>query len=297
MRAGYGIILAVVSLIAIGINATIYQYPGNNYFPPDAFYIGFTLLLLYAGCCIQSGRSSPIAQCMKVLIYFYTVMACVALATNAVQYTPFYPIDKNLLDLEQFFGIHMEGIVGWTHRHPDFKWLLTQAYDSLPYQLSCIPLLVISAIYLRHPAMNSVCIKRLHDFYSLLLISTLIGFVGYYFFPTTGPASHVNSPYFTPSQHATGLKFYQIHHHIRPTTNEGGLIALPSYHVIWGLACLYLIAPYRIAFYALLPVTLLLILACVLLGWHYPIDIFAGFAIFAIALRFCNSPTNGTGIL
>lgn len=190
-------------------------------------------------------------------------MCIIALVTNAVQYTPFPPIDEYILKFEVRLGIKMPAILAWLYHHPTFKTLLNFIYDSLPYQMTYIPLALIllgKKTYIR-------------EYYFLLLISALMGFSFYYFFPTTAPASIINSDYFSEAQHATELKFIQIHQHIAPTTLDGGLIALPSFHAIWAWLCLYAVRGWPIIFFTLLPVNCLLILSCVLLGWHYFLDI------------------------
>ncbi|BCA95483.1 hypothetical protein TUM19329_18440 [Legionella antarctica] len=201
-------------------------------------------------------------------------MSVIALATNAVQLTPFPTIDRKILSIEEFFGIHMSYIMKWTNGHTNLKTLLSIIYDSLPYQMSILPLIIIAA-------------GRFHlirEYYFLLLFTTLLGFSFYYFFPTTAPASIVTSPFFSPAQIATGLKFNQIHNHMIPTTNEGGLIALPSFHTIWALLNVYLLKEWPVACILLLTINCLLIASCVLLGWHYVIDIIA--AIFLVAISY-----------
>ncbi|HAT8115747.1 TPA: PAP2 family protein, partial [Legionella pneumophila] len=159
-------------------------------------------------------------------------------------------------------------------KYQHFKYLLAVIYDTLPYQMSIIPLCVIVSgrFYI------------LKDYYFLLLCTTLMGFSYYYFFPTTAPASELQSSLFAPEQIATGLKFHQIHNHIQPTTIEGGLIALPSFHTIWAILCVYLIKDWFIPCLLLSIINVLLILSCVLLGWHYPIDILA--AIILVGLSY-----------
>jgi len=142
-----------------------------------------------------------------------------------------------------------------------------------------------------------------HEFYFLLLVSMIIGFVFYYFFPTMAPSSVIDSPYFLEEQRATALKFSQIHHYLQPTTIEGGLIAMPSFHVIWAYLCLYALRGWPILCGILFPVNCLLALACILLGWHYPIDLVGSIVVILMSqaiLRYCyrksQTPTNKTAL-
>ena len=154
-----------------------------------------------------------------------------------------------------------------------FKMLLEFTYNTLPYQMSYIPMLIIA----------SGRTKYIREYYFLFLISAIIGFSFYYFFPSTAPASIIKSNYFSTAQYATSLKFMQIHQHIQPTTIDGGMIALPSFHTIWAWFCLYLLRGWPVVFFIMLPVNLLLVASCVLLGWHYPMDILGGIVVILLS--------------
>lgn len=251
---------------ALLVNSFIYNYPGNNYFPPNTVQIGLPLVLFYIGLIQLFGKDKHITQIGLELIYFFLIMSLIALATNAVQLTPFTPIDQHIVAFEHYFHIDISVMLEWTNRHPTIHLILGFIYDSISNQMSAIPLLII--------AMGRFQLIR--EYYFLLLTTTLLGFGFYYFFPTTAPASVIASPLFTPYQLATGLKFKEIHNHISPSTIEGGLIALPSFHCIWGLYCVYLLKEWPIFCFILLLANIILCASCVLLGWHYPIDVMAG---------------------
>jgi hypothetical protein len=263
-----GLILFLASLSFL-INSFSYKFPGNNYFPAQTPVIAIIILLTYTGLVILFGRENRASRSCIEIFYFFIIMALIALATNAVQLTPFPPIDMEILRFESFININLIAVMEWTNSHPILKSILAITYDTLPYQMSILPVCVIF----------SGRLSLLRDYYFLLLATTLIGFLIYYFFPTTAPASVLNSPLFSPEQIATGFKFNQIHNHMIPTTNEGGLIALPSFHTIWALLCINLLKEWTIACALLLLVNCILIASCVLLGWHYPIDIAFAFII------------------
>lgn len=261
LGAGLGVLL--LSSLAIAINSVYYHYPGNNYFPPATPFIALTFILMYCGALLQTGRTSKLTQGLKETGYFFLVMSSIALATNAAQYTPFPPIDKQIATFESSLGIHLQNIVAWTHSKPMLRQLLAMTYDTLPWQMCYIPLLIIAT---RKTAL-------IREYYFLLLTSALIGFTFYYFFPTQAPASMISSPYFSAPQQATAMKFQQLHHFTQPTTLDGGLIAFPSFHAIWAWFCLYLTRGYPLLWVPLFPINVVLITSCVLLGWHYPMDL------------------------
>jgi len=274
-----------LSIAALSLNYMVFGFPGNNYFPENTPLFFVLLLLINFGFTLLFGIKSKPSVAVRELINFFAIMSLIALATNAIQLTPFPPIDNYILSIEAKVHINMISILNWTNQFPLFKRILIFIYDSLPFQMSILPLLVI--------ATGKYNIAR--EYYFLLLCTVLIGFVFYYFFPTTAPASVIHSPLFTEAQVATGLKFSQIHQHIPPSTMDGGLIALPSFHVIWALLCVYLLKEWFYPAILLLAVNILLILSCVLLGWHYPVDVVGGILILGFSyylLERCKSQHN-----
>jgi hypothetical protein len=234
--------------------------------------MGLSLLLVLAGLRLGGDKTPYLNKFTEAIFILYLVMACIALLTNAVQFTPFSPIDDKLVAIERVFHIDMAEIVAWTSQHRKPQEILAVIYDSLPYQMSIIPVLIAG---LGH-------FSKLQEYFCLMLVSALIGFIFYYFFPTIAPASVIQSPFFSPDQQATGIKFAEIHSHLSPTTIEGGMIALPSFHTIWAWFCLYMVRGWPLLFMLLLPVNLLLVLSCVLLGWHYPIDLLGSLVVILI---------------
>lgn len=262
----------MISAVAFVFNLTVTQYPGNNYFPLKALYTGVIVFLIYLGCRIQFGKNSIWTSRLKTMLHCLAVFYILLFTTNAIQFTPFNPIDQSLLPIEQFFRIDMIQLLTWTEQHPIFQAIFESAYRSLTYQLVYIPIFLILTGY--H--------QRIQEFLFLILTTGLMGFTFYYFFPTTAPASIISSPLFGEMQQATGLKFYQIHHYIQPSTYEGGMISLPSFHVIWAWLSIYLVRDWMIPCILLSITNLILVLSCIFLGWHYLIDIIISVVIIMI---------------
>lgn len=258
-----GLLIMSVSVVALFINFYYLHYIGNNYFPPNSMSVGLTLALILTGTYLQWNAKHVTFIVVRELLFFYLVMVVIVLITNASQYTPFKPVDDVIIYLESSAQLDMTQLMAWTARQPYLKNILRIAYASLEYQMAFLPLFMIATLNL----------NRVRSYYFFLLSTAFIGFVLYYFFPTTAPASNLYSPFFIEEQRATGIKFNEIHHHLTPTTIAGGLIALPSFHVIWAWGCLYLTHGYRWLFALLLPLNCMLLASCVLLGWHYPLDL------------------------
>lgn len=257
------VIISFMSTVVFVINYYDYQFPGNNYFPHQMPSLGIILILALLGTYLLFEANSTYFKIVRELVYFFLVISVIANATNAIQLTPFNPIDEQLISIDHAFSIHLEQIMAWTASIPWLSNLLKLSYDSLSYQMAYLPFVMIFARKFSY----------LHEYYLLLLLTALLGFSFYYFFPTMGPASFMQSPYFITEQYATGVKFAEIHRHIPPSTIDGGMIAMPSFHAIWACLCLYLSRCWPILFIVLLPLNILLIASCVLLGWHYFIDL------------------------
>jgi hypothetical protein len=272
-----GLILFLSFFIFL-INDFVYQFPGNNFFPEHVPAIALLLIFFNMGLALCFPQHSKFCLIGRELFYFFCVMCLIAFATNAIQLTPFPPIDPLIVTWEMKIHLNMNTIVGWTNSHPEFKQLLRLIYDYLTYQMSLIPLLIIFTCR----------VHLLREYYFLLLSTLLIGFGFYYFFPTTAPASIMDSSLFSWDQIATGLKFQQIHEHIQPTTNEGGLIALPSFHAIWAILCVNLLKEWKFLCFLLSLINLLLISSCVLLGWHYLTDILGSIVVLLISYYLMN---------
>ncbi|MCA0403664.1 MAG: phosphatase PAP2 family protein [Proteobacteria bacterium] len=266
-------LLIFLSLIALFINSFFIKFSGNNYFPPGFWGIGLILTLILSGLFLIFEKNSYYYQTGQEFFYFFIVYSIIALATNAVQFTPFRPVDLSLIKIDSYLGIHLASLMSKTANYPRFKTILEFSYLSLAYQMAYLPILFIVLQKIAH----------LREYYCLLFLTAILGFSLYYFFPTMGPASFIKSNLFTEEQFATGLKFTEIHSFHIPSTSEGGLIALPSFHAIWAFLCILLTRSIPILFYISLILNSLLISSCVLLGWHYFIDIVAAAIILSLA--------------
>lgn len=269
-------LIGLLSLFAFLYNELFIHFRGNNYLTP-AVAICFVLIatimpLIELGVVLYyQDRQHPFKLFAREVFYFYLTVGIIVLATNAIQLTPFEPIDPLLIQLDKAMGFDQASWMSWTANNPWLYQLLEISYASLNYQLILIPLLVILSSRFYH----------IREFYLLLLLTCLLGFSFYYFFPSKAPSSYIHSLYFTAEQYATGIKFDEIHRFKSPSTMEGGLIAMPSFHFIWAWLCVFLARDIQPVFYILIALNLLLTLSCILLGWHYLADILGSLIILA----------------
>lgn len=231
-----------------------------------------SLLFFFYGIYIRS--ESPRASTFLWGIGFFSL--CVftnMLIADAIQATPFPPIDPLLVKMDRFMGINTPALMTWTHNHPRIHHLFVNAYYSLLIELMGT-LLILTVFSARKP---------LTIFYLAQLSTILIGALIYYFFPTMAPSGVFHCPYFTATQKDTSLRFYELHHFLKVTVTENcGLIAFPSFHVVWAILLTNCYRDIKILFYPVAIWNTVIIISTVFLGWHYFVDVIGG-AVLAIA--------------
>jgi len=266
----------LTSITMISINRIWFGYPGLFYFETNLFGLAIFLFVFCYGLKLQFPQVTQTMpwKFIRSLNLYVMLMLLILLSTTAVQYTPFSPIDSSILNLEHALNLNVESaIINWTNTHGSAKVIFFVVYHSLGLQLIIIPMLTM--LFRGYDDID--------EFYFLLLFTWLLGSSLYYFFPTTAPASVIHNPYFYESQYLTGLKFWQLHHYIQPSTADGGMIAMPSFHVIWGWLCVYILRFWPVACVLLGAINVLLVFSCVFLGWHYFLDIIASAIIIVIS--------------
>lgn len=269
------------SLAILLINEWIYQYPGNNYIRHNKLIVWFILFVNVLVFCRFFGVRIVSNETIQGYLLYFLVGALAVLSVNAIQYTPFNPIDTSILALEKLLHIDSMSFVIWTHQYPTLTGRLHQIYGLLTYEMVVVPVFVLTIKKFNY----------LYEYFHIMLIAICIGFLFYYFFPTTGPASNLNPSYFREEQLATGLKFWQIHHYQQPTTASGGMIAMPSFHVIWAWLNVYLIRFRPLCCLALAILNLLMTFSCVLLGWHYCLDVLGSIIVLMVSFKLYQKTT------
>ena len=268
-------LLIIIASISYINNIFFLHYSGYNYFPPHVFFVGIILCLILFGCVLLFGTQHYFSLVARELLLFYFMLALITYITTAAQYTPFKPIDNYLIKIDQYFNFNLLSAMLWTKKHDYCYKILNWAYNSLALQMLCLPLFIIITGNW----------QKIHRHYFLMLISACIGFVIYYFFPTTAPASNFTDLIFNNIQHSTGVRFTAVHHNLPLSMFDVGLVSLPSFHAIWSCLSIYLIKDNILLSIIFIPINILLIISCVLLGWHYLIDIIVSITIIAIIIH------------
>ena len=240
-----------------------------------ALIILFCLYCLFYGMYIQltAPRSSTF---IWGLGWLFWCSAANLLLTNAIQCTPFPPIDATLVKLDYWMRINTTALMSWTHLHPQLHHIFLNSYNLMIVQLFGVPI-ALAILNAR---------RSLGVFFIAQSSTLLLGSLIYFFFPTIAPAGMLHSPYFITAQHDTSLRFYEVHHHLKVTASDGGLIAFPSFHVVWAILLTYACRGRKIIFYSMAVFNIILIASTVLLGWHYFMDVIGGVILAVTAILF-----------
>ena len=180
----------------------------------------FGLILFFYGIGVRKLYPYSATLIWGIGAYFWVLLANMLFA-NALQSTPFPPIDHTLIKIDQWMHINSAALMRWTHEHNYIHAVFMVVYNFLEYELVFLPVMLILFGARR----------RLTVFFIAQLSSYLIGGLIYYFWPTMAPSGIIHSPYFLPEQHDTSMRFYDVHHFIKTNATDGGLIAFPSFHV------------------------------------------------------------------
>ena len=263
-----GCLLAALATAAAlsSVNAYWYRYTGIGYFPRECWWLAFVAVdLAFFGFWARA--RAPYASFVAISLAFYALTAAVmGVLTTAIQYTPFPRVDPALARWDAALGWDTVAVLRWVSSRSSVRSLLIYAYNSTELQLIVAPLVAALA----HDR------RRLRVFLYAVAYSSIAGSLVYYFCPSSGPAGIFDSPDFLPVQRLTHLKFEQVHHFQPVTTLLGGLIAFPSFHVVWSVLATYAARTRPGIFWALVALNVVVLASTALLGWHYLVDVAAG---------------------
>lgn len=267
------IILAISSAFYL-FNLFTYKYQASSYISSSS------LLALLPGCLLywfarNIQKTHPhlsfILDAAWVIIY---VSLVINFFTMTIQYTPFQLNDALLQSWDLKFGYNTVPVINWFFQFPKLIYILRMAYNSMIQEIFFVPI-ILALLQQR---------RRFEVFINVCLISAIIGYLIYYFFPTSDPAALFHSPHFSKNIVSVPKRFYDVQHYIVNHYIKGGIIGLPSFHVIWAIAVIYSFKNYKVLFYLFLIWNSVVILSTLALGWHFLVDILASFVIVAFAI-------------
>ncbi len=265
--------------LCLGIVLIIYNhltagYMGNRFIPQSLFWLLPAFMLSYLASFYIRTQHPRLSLFTWTYSHFAFMLISLGTFVYGIQLTPFPPIDPTLVQWDQLLGFDQLALLHWTYAHPLMQRVLNRAYNALEIQLLGVPILLACLGYER-------AIVRL---LARLIIAFLMGGTLYYLFPTTAPASLFADPLFLAEQHHTALKFYTIRAHLVPTVSDGGMIAFPSFHVIWAILLTLSCRENKLLFFPVALINSFLIAATLCLGWHYLVDAISACLLVIIAI-------------
>lgn len=273
IKAVLGGFIILETLILMMVNWLGPQYHSVSFFNniPLSFLPG-ALLLWVASCYLKdkSPRVSLFIECIG-LIYLITFISdafCLG-----IQLTPFPRHDLFFSHMDHLVGFHLLPIVNYVYTHSGFYYFFKHVYNSMGAELLLGPLLLALLFERRH----------LDVLFISILISTLIGFNIYYFFPTTDPAGALHDQHFLTIMYMVVQRFDALHLHEVIKGSLGGLIGFPSFHVIWAISIAYACRHRKILFYPFALLSGLIIISTLALGWHFLMDVIGGILVVSIS--------------
>ena len=266
VKSVVGASMLVIGAVIYLININVYHYQGEMQFGWVFLkYLPVYILLYVMSLYIRM-------EYPRIALFFNTLgqLSFVAVVTQflltMVQYTPFDLYDSLLHRLDLMLGYHGDVVFAWSQAHPGFFWFFNFMYSKLYLELLLTPLLL--ALFIQR--------RQVDVFLLACLIASLLGFVIYYFFPTTNPAAVMTGVHFFPVQYHEVSQFMQLHSHQRITHYVGGIIGFPSFHVIWAILLTLAYQKNKVLFFFSIIFNSLIVVSTLVLNWHYLMDVIGG---------------------
>ena len=180
--------------------------------------------------------------------------------------------DVLLARMDKALGLNVPAIAGWTAAHPHWQILSDKSYDVL-YLLLPIAMF-LPGILGRREAAEQFIVANAAAFLISFPIFTLMPAIG----PWAGSEFAGNA-----AQKACEASIIALHSGSK-TAAVVGVVSFPSFHVIWAVLSARALWPIRGLRIVGVAMACLVTVSTVTTGWHYVVDVIAGFAMAGVAL-------------
>jgi hypothetical protein len=180
--------------------------------------------------------------------------------------------DVLLARMDKALGLNVPAIAAWTAAHPHWQILSDKSYDVL-YLLLPIAMF-LPGILGRRAAAEQFIVANAAAFLISFPIFTLMPAIG----PWAGSEFAGNA-----AQKACEASIIALHSGSK-TAAVVGVVSFPSFHVIWAVLSARALWPIRGLRIVGVAMACLVTVSTVTTGWHYVVDVIAGFAMAGVAL-------------
>jgi len=180
--------------------------------------------------------------------------------------------DVLLARMDMALGLNVPAIAAWTAAHPHWQILSDKSYDVL-YLLLPIAMF-LPGILGRREAAEQFIVANAAAFLISFPIFTLMPAIG----PWAGSEFAGNA-----AQKACEASIIALHSGSK-TAAVVGVVSFPSFHVIWAVLSARALWPIRGLRIVGVAMACLVTVSTVTTGWHYVVDVIAGFAMAGVAL-------------
>lgn len=266
----------LIAITAVSAFSLLTMHGMRFDFRSAAHAVGTVGLLLPFAIVFANRRLDQFANlltgflCMVVFNLFLSILTYAGTPLNA-------PLaDAAFERMDAAMGIDVPSIVAWSRSHPLIYSLLDTAYYSV------LPSTLLALIVLGFDR----DVTRLRDFVLHFMLGGLLTTVIFFCVPALAPSGYFD---FVPT--AAQQRFLDHFHALRagkfPVVsmhNLEGLITFPSFHTTWAVLVAYAFWPYRWLKYPMLLLNAAVLVATVVLGWHYAIDVVGGILVAVLAV-------------
>jgi len=232
-------------------------------------------ILLGCLCYGHHYRLVRIIDTCELAIWSRVLMSVFALLFQIAGRSPYPFADRQLNTIDARMHVQTASIVHMVARLPPLVTVLDTAYTILP-------VLILCAILVPPFFGDAVASRR---FVTGTVLASLIGVVLFGFLPVAGP--WITQPLLpTPKQAAVTAYFVLLKSPgpVRLNYLLGGIVSFPSFHVVYAILSAAALGSIRML---RIPVWILATLICIstiTTGWHYGIDVLAGFILSIIVI-------------
>lgn len=255
-------------------NFFTYRYQAASYLTFDKMLVMLAGIVLYVGSRNIKNSHPSLTFILESFWFIIITSVAITLFTIVIQYTPFRLQDALCQKWDMLLDYSVNSVVNWAYQFPHDMWFLIIVYNNTLAELFLAPLVLVLLQQ-----------RRQFDVFMIsCLLTTIIGYLIYYFFPTSNPANVLQNPHFDNLLYSVAERFHDIHHHISNHNLKGGIIGFPSFHVIWICCITYAFRKIKWIFFPILILNLFIVIATLTTGNHFLVDILASFLIVFISI-------------